>query len=74
MRPYVKAKHTVNTRANKRVRQEFIQTDGLHVKNEELLRILREAKENNLDFKSIMAKDKQYKNFDMKYISQAARN
>ncbi|PAV72538.1 hypothetical protein WR25_25223 isoform B [Diploscapter pachys] len=45
--PYVKAKHTVNTRANKRVHQEFIQTDGLHVKNEELLRILREAKENN---------------------------
>ncbi|PAV74536.1 hypothetical protein WR25_26814 isoform D [Diploscapter pachys] len=44
--PYVKAKHTVNTRANRRVHQEFIQTDGLHVKNEELLRILRESKDN----------------------------
>lgn len=34
---------------------------------------IKKAKENNLDFKSIMAEAKQHKNFDMKYISQAAR-
>ncbi|PAV83287.1 hypothetical protein WR25_01404 [Diploscapter pachys] len=44
--PYVKAKHSVNTRANKRVHQQFIQTDGIYMKNEELLRILRESKDN----------------------------
>ena len=53
---------------------EFIPVEFRTASVEEMDDFIKTAKANNLDFKSIMAKAKQYKNFDMKYISQAARN
>lgn len=54
--------------------KNFIPEEFRPASTEEMDNFIKEAKESNLDFKSIMAKAKQYKNFDMKYISQAARN
>ena len=53
---------------------EFIPVEFRPASTEEMDDFIKKAKENNLDFKSIMAEAKQHKNFDMKYISQAARN
>ena len=53
---------------------EFIPVEFRPASVEEMDDFIKTAKENKLDFKSIMAEAKQHKNFDMKYISQAARN
>ena len=53
---------------------EFIPVEFRPASVEEMDDFIKKAKENNLDFKSIMAEAKQHKNFDMKYISQNARN
>lgn len=53
---------------------EFIPVEFRPASVEEMDEFIKKAKENNLDFKSIMAQAKQHKNFDMKYISQKARN
>jgi len=52
---------------------EFIPVEFRPASVEEMDDFIKTAKANNLDFKSIMAEAKQHKNFDMKYISQAAR-
>ena len=53
---------------------EFIPVEFRPASTAEMDDFIKTAKENNLDFKSIMAEAKQHKNFDMKYISQNARN
>ena len=53
---------------------EFVPVEFRPASTAEMDEFIQKAKENNLDFKSIMAQAKQHKNFDMKYISQKARN
>ena len=53
---------------------EFIPVEFRPASTAEMDEFIKTAKANNLDFKSIMTEAKQHKNFDMKYISQKARN
>lgn len=54
--------------------QTFIPAEFLPATTDEMDAFVKEAKEQGLAFKDIMQKAKTHKNFDMKYISQAARN
>lgn len=66
-----KAKDAIFT---KEYLQTFIPAEFLPATTDEMDAFVKETKEQGLAFKDIMQQAKTHKNFDMKYISQAARN